>query len=171
MKQQILRLDEAALYALGMDRVTVNALRNMIRVTGNDNTTPTVPEVAEAAGIAGQVIAQLREKIDMLQSIVDVLQMAPAETDIDLSAVTALSILPPPSQQQALQPMEDIRVELRQVSEQVAMLTKAFELDLRPNADQFSQFSNQIITELRQLADQQIVNTNQIQEIKQGTML
>lgn len=171
MKPQILRLDESALYALGMDRVTVNALRNIIRVTGADSMSPTVPEVAEAAGLAGKLITQLQEKISVLQTVVDLLQSAPTDSGIDLSPMDALSLAPAPLDQQPPMSYDDLRLDTRQLSEQVAALMKMVELDVRPNMDQFAQFSNQIITELRYLSDQQIINSNQIQELKQGTML
>ena len=42
----IVRLNEAALYALGMDRVTVNALTHFIRQVGAEEGGHTLPQVA-----------------------------------------------------------------------------------------------------------------------------
>lgn len=45
----IVRLNEAALYAMGMDRVTVNALTHFIRQIGAEEGGHTLPQVAEQA--------------------------------------------------------------------------------------------------------------------------
>ena len=43
----IVRLNEAALYAMGMDRVTVNALTHFIRQIGAEEGGPTLPQVVD----------------------------------------------------------------------------------------------------------------------------
>lgn len=151
MTPQITRLNESALYALGMDRVTVQALRNIVRITGEDNTSgPTVPAISEQAAATARLVGALRDQVDILTSIIEIIQLAPEPVTPDLSRIDDLALMPPIS---LLQQVEHLTTEVRQTAEAVA------------NLREFMQ------TEVRQIADQQAVTACQIQDIQLGKPL
>lgn len=150
MKQQIVRLDEAALARLGFDRVLIAALRNVLRVTGNESDGITVPELGQKADETKEIVAALREQIIMIQFLIDAIQLSPLPETPDLGRIDDLEFSPPFS-----------------LAQQVEHLTT----EVRHIADQLAEMSEHLTTEVRQIADQQIVNANLIHEIRQGTML
>lgn len=149
MKQQITKLNESSLRTV-FDPVTVKALANAVRVTGNDTESPTVPEVADQVDQTDIVVAALQQQVGLLQDLIAILQSQPANIPQDISVLDALGLTPVAQQ---YPPIEFLQTEVRQLSERL------------------SQFSEHLTTEVRQLADQQIVNAQLIQELKQGTML
>lgn len=81
MNPKIIRLNEAALYKIGFDPVTVHAFRNLVRVVGDVAEGPTLPEMDEKAKETDRLIGVLQENVAVLQGILDILQSAPMQTD------------------------------------------------------------------------------------------
>lgn len=148
MKPQIVRLDEAALRALGMDPVMVNAFRNIMRVTGVQSDGPTVPGLGDQAAQLTKLLGVLREQVLVLQAVIEFIQFQPEPVTPDLSGIDALAALPVAA---PFQQIEHLTTEIRQIAEAVGNMREYLQ------------------TELRQVAEQQTVLAGQLQELKQGT--
>lgn len=171
MTPKIVRINPTVLYSLGFDRPTVEALLNLIRITGNESDGITVPELAGTVDENDQALQAVKQQVILIQLSTDFLEAAPAAMPPDMSLADAIQLLPPPHQQVITERMESLQSEVRQVAEQVAVLMKMLQEDIGPRADQAMQAADFLVTEVRQIADQQISNANLIQELKQGTML
>lgn len=149
MTPKITRLDAAAL-AKVFDRVTVDALLNIARITGPDANGPTIPEIDGKNQEIFVLIGSLRDQIENTVDQIDSLQLDQPEVQHDLSRYEFPLIAP---HNESLPPIQHLLTEVRQLAEAVA------------------QIRDHLTTEVRQIADQQIVNANLINEIRQGTML
>jgi hypothetical protein len=149
---KIVRLNASALYALGMDRPTVEALINGLRITGNDSSGITVPELAEKNDESSGAIQDIQGQIVIISGANDFLQYAPAQVAVS-------------------ERVEALQTEVRQIAEQVSLLAKLLQEDFRPSVNQVSQAVDHIQTEIRQIAEQAAIDSMLIQELKQGTML
>lgn len=125
--RDIAKLDEVALLALGVDKVTVKAFRTILNAVQI-----TLPEVADQTETNAANVNGINESVLSLQDIVMLLQGAPAN-HAQMSSF---------EQDKQLAPVA-------QMAQQVEFLQ----------------------TEVRQLAEQQLVLMNLINELKQGTML
>lgn len=171
MNPKIVRINPTVLYSLGFDRPTVEALLNLVRITGNDTEGVTVPELSGQIDQNSGVIKDIQQQIVIIHMSTDYLEAAPVIAPPDMSLADAIQLLPPPHQQVITERIESLQTEVRQVAEQVAVLMKMLQEDIGPRADQAMQTADFLLTEVRQVADQQISNVNLIQELKQGTML
>lgn len=171
MTTKIVRINPTVLYSLGYDRPTVEALLNLIRITGNESDSVTVPELAGTVDENDQILQEVKQQVILIQLSTDYLEAAPVAAPPDMSLANAIQLLPPPHQQVITERIENLQTEVRQVAEQVAVLMKMLQEDIGPRADQAMQAADFLVTEVRQIADQQISNANLIQELKQGTML
>lgn len=119
MKPQVIRLNESALLAAGIDIVSVKALSEIVRLAGPITGGPTVREVGQQAeSIAGLAVI-LNEQIEFLQEVVQALQFLPGAAQPETGSMDALAMLPPvPVAQQ----VEHLTTEVRQIAEQVAAL-------------------------------------------------
>lgn len=109
MTAQVFRINEAALLRAGLDPVSVKALSNMARVVGVTGDSPTVSQLDGKAAENAALTVVLREQIEMLQGVLDVLG----------SGVEALGVMPPvPVAEQ----VDHLTTEVRQIAEQVAYL-------------------------------------------------
>lgn len=68
MRNDIAQFDEVSLYAFGLDRVTVQTLRNIVRIVGTATQGPTIPEVAEQAGGAAADVVILRALVEAIEA-------------------------------------------------------------------------------------------------------
>lgn len=150
MTAQITRLDAAALRALGMDRVMVDALLNMVRVTGTSNDGPTVPQVGEKVDETAELVGALQERVAVIQQLIDLLSTSPAPIPLDPAAFHPFAIQPV---QQTVPETVHIVTEVRQIAEEVASLREYLQ------------------TEVRQIAEQQAVTARLIQDIQLGKPL
>ena len=149
MTARITRLDAASLSKV-FDRVTVDALLNMARITGPDASGPTIPELGVQNQEIFVVIDTIRDAVEAAQGNIQSIELYPPVSDQDLSLYAGPLITP---RSEEVQSVQTLITEVRQLAEAVA------------------QFQQHITTEVRQIADQQIVNANLINEIRQGTML
>lgn len=171
MTPKIVRINPTVLYSLGFDRPTVEALLNLVRITGNETDGVTVPELSGQVDQNADVIKDIQQQIFIIQLSTDFLEAAPVAATADISLANAIQLLPSSHQQVITERVESLQAEVRQVAEQVAMLMKMLQEDIGPRADQAMQSAEFLQVEVRQIADQQISNSNLIQELKQGTML
>lgn len=149
MKTQITKLNESSLRTV-FDPVTAKALANAVRIAGNETDSITVPQVAEQADNTDILVATLQQQVTLLQDLIAILQSEPVAIPQDNTIAEAFGLMPV---MQMPQQVEFLQTEVRQIAERLAQVSEHF------------------TTEVRQIADQQIVNSNLIQELRQGTML
>lgn len=119
MTPKITRLDAATLSRV-FDRVTVDALMNMLRVTGTESNGPTVPEVDNRAENTEVMFGTLRDMFDALRREIE-MGMTYPESDVpDLSRLEGLALLPPVL---LAQQVEHLTTEVRQLAESLAALS------------------------------------------------
>lgn len=106
----ITKLNARTLYALGFDKVTVEALLNIARVVGSAPDSPTVPEVAQQADTTGTMLTQISATLDAVAVALSLVEQAP---------------LP-----QLMQQLEVIQTEVRALAAQQAVLASQIN-DLR----------------------------------------
>lgn len=120
MSPQITRLDAAALRALGMDRVMVDALLNMVRVTGSATNGATVPEIGEQADNTEIIVTTLRDQLERFKVVIETLLFIPEPVAADLSGIDAQAQAPLAT---IPQQVEQLISEVRQIAEQLAVLS------------------------------------------------
>lgn len=150
MTAKIVRLNASALYAAGFDRPTVEALLNLLRITGNDPAGVTVPELAGKADDTDGKINDIKQQIVIIQMSTDFLESAPTVADQDPRILDQFSTAPKPQQ---VEPVEFLQTQVRQMAEQLSQVTEYLQ------------------TEVRQIAEKQFAIGTMIDELKQGTML
>lgn len=127
MTTTIVRLNASALFALGMDKPTVEALQNMIYKTGTDTAGPTLPQIDVDLTDTKETVVILREQVDLLQSIIDILESAPPPKDFDTSLLDAFAVAP---KEINVPQVEALQTEVRQLAEQLAV-TNGYIQELR----------------------------------------
>lgn len=137
----ITKLNESSLRALGFDQPTVKALAHLLRQVGTTPGGATLPDVAMQAENTAISVNQLA------------IELAGALEALALMMTRPADVLP--TAQDDLAPVALAAVERD---------------DLTPVA-QLAAMVEYLQTEVRHLADQQVVNYNLIQELRQGTML
>lgn len=171
MTTKIVRINPTVLYSLGYDRPTVEALLNLIRITGNESDGVTVPELAGTVDENDQALQAVKQQVILIQLSTDLLEAAPPKIQPDLSLVDAMQLLPPVQQQAVIERVESLHTEVRQLAEQLAVLMKILQEDIGPRTTEVTQAVEFMQTEVRYIADQQIFNANLIHELRLGTML
>lgn len=73
-RAEIAQFDEVSLYAFGLDRVTVQTLRNIVRIVGTATQGATVPEVAEQVGETAVLAESTAADVVIVQALVDALE-------------------------------------------------------------------------------------------------
>lgn len=115
-----IQLNERALQALGMDRVTIEALRHLVRQVGQKPGAITLPEVAE--------------QTDILNPVLVALQLADAAIQAQAAILEAEQSNLPQPDREARQLLDDLAAELQEqrlnadrLSQQVDDLTAALQ--------------------------------------------
>lgn len=149
MTLKITRLDAATLSKV-FDRVTVDALLNIARIVGTESDGPSIPDINDKTDEIFVIIGTIRGELEDIGEDIESLQSVPPDVENDMSAYLAPLLVP---RQEQVESVQTLSTEVRQLAEALAQVRDHF------------------TTEVRQIADQQIVNANLIQEIRQGTML
>lgn len=121
MKPQVIRLNEAALLAAGLDIVSVKALSEIVRVAGPVSGGSTIPETVKKTDEVVALAEVLREQVGILQDVIETLEMQPDAAPPDLSGIAALAAVPAV---QVYQQIEHLTTEVRENAEQIAVLTR-----------------------------------------------
>lgn len=121
MTPRIARINEAVLFSLGFDRVTVEALRNIVRVTGSESDSPTVPEVVKQVDGTALAVDTLRTHLEAVKSVLEALQFVPEPIQPDLSGIESAALAP---LARMVEIVEHLDTEVRQIAEQQAAMAR-----------------------------------------------